>query len=139
MADANVAPVVTDTVTIDIPTPVETLPQGFHAIMDCDRCEVAKMTDVDNIKSWLDAVATIIATIPSADAWVVTNASGRIVTQIFDDASITIRCFNSAQQIYVDIFSLKEFDPIATEQTLLTFFGTNIKVNKILLPRNASI
>lgn len=128
-----------DTIQVDIPAPVEIIPQGFHAIMDCSSCELDKLENVDNLRAWLLSIGEIIGTDIVADATVTTTAFGHNIVQVFSDASVIARCVDQEQHIYIDIFSFKEFNPELVESAIKSSFGSGAKVNKILIPRNASV
>lgn len=126
-----------DNSPVVIPAPTEITPKAFHAIMDANDCDLAKLQDVNNIIAWLENLTTIIGASDS-DASATFNAHGMTGTKVFKQGSADVQCVTTDRQVYVDVFSFAEFDPQATEESIKTFFGA-ANVNKILLPRNAAV
>ena len=123
--------------------PSDVVPWGFHAIMDCNNCDLAKITDKANIQSWLEALvvgAGFTAVGPPVIEITGTDVAqaGYTAVQLIVPSAITAHFVNDTRQIYIDIFSCVQFDPTAAEATIKTFFGADTSVKKILIPRNAA-
>ena len=129
-----------DTVTPTAPPTTATRPWGFHAIMDCANCNSEKITDIANISAWLvntlqetELTAVGTATVVAADA-------GYTAVQILTTGTITAQFVNADNQVYIDVFSNTEYNPINLETSIKTFFGVvEADIKKILIPRNATV
>lgn len=122
--------------------PSDLAPWGYHAIMDCSNCDLAKMTDKANIQAWLDALvigAGFTAVGSSVIELTGTGAqTGYTAVQLIIPSAITAHFVDAARQIYIDIFSCTQFDPTTAEASIKAFFGADVSVKKILIPRNAA-
>lgn len=122
--------------------PSDVMPWGFHAIMDCSNCDRTKMIDKANIRAWLSALVTAAGVNPvGAPVIESTGAgaqSGYTAIQLIEPSAITAHFVDDARQIYIDIFSCMQFDPAAVEETIKAFFGADVSIKKILIPRNAA-
>jgi S-adenosylmethionine/arginine decarboxylase-like enzyme len=134
-----------DTIQVQVPAPQPVVPWGFHGIFDCSECDLDKIQSADNIKSWLSALLVAIDMTPIGDPIVamtgvgMPDKEGYTAIQIIVTSSIVAHFIDSTKHIYIDVFSCKEFDPTKVEDNIKTFFGTNTKINKMLIPRNAAL
>ena len=120
-----------------IPAPSNTVPWGFHAIMDCRDCELAKIQDLENIKSWLTSLSEAIEFTVTTAPVVSSTSVGYNVVQFADTDSIDATFVDDLKQIYLDVFAHGPFDPAAVETSIKEFFGSSTVVSKVLIPRNA--
>jgi S-adenosylmethionine/arginine decarboxylase-like enzyme len=133
----------TTTQNITVPGPSDLQPWGFHAIMDCSNCELDKIQDETNIKNWLEHLTTEIGMTPAGGTIVLLTTdddpakSGLTGVQILNTGMISAQFVDEPRQIYVDIFSSKQYNPQVAELSIKQFFGDNTEINKILFPRNA--
>jgi hypothetical protein len=126
--------------TATAPPTSDTRPWGFHAIMDCTNCNLEKITDIANINAWL--VNTLQETKLTAvgTASVVAADAGYIAVQILTTGTITAQFVNADSQVYIDVFSNTEYNPVNLETSIKTFFGVvETDIKKILIPRNATV
>jgi hypothetical protein len=129
MVDTTTAPPVTGT-----------LPWGFHAIMDCANCNSTKITDLSNISAWLVDVLQKTKLISVGTATVVATDAGYTAVQILTTGTITAQFVDAHNQIYIDVFSNTEYNPVELETSIKTFFSvTDADIKKILIPRNATV
>lgn len=119
-------------------------PFMYHAIMDCFNCTASLITDAATIKTWADSLATSICATDTNDTNIVLTAAtnpinvGYTATRILDTGAIIANFLNSQGHIYLDIVNTEYFDPAKVEALIQQYFGSNISINKILIPRNAS-
>jgi S-adenosylmethionine/arginine decarboxylase-like enzyme len=120
-------------------------PWGFHAILDCSNSDAAAIQSESTIRSWLAEVATVVSTSAVGEPQLAitgegdANKHGFSAVQLLNIGSIVINCVNNSKHIYIDIFSCQEFTLQAVEDIIKNYFGNSIEINKILLPRNASV
>lgn len=120
-------------------------PWGYHGIFDCNKCDLAKIQDQTVISQWVAELSTTlnwtaiskiaIAVNGTLDA----NTAGFVVYQAFNNGSLSVHISDNNKQIYVDLFSYAEFDPIAVDNSLIKYFGDTVEVRKVLMPRNAAV
>lgn len=128
----------TQAIPSDIP------PWGYHAILDCSNCELVKLLDEANIRTWIAALVTRTGLTAVGDPIIkvtgdALNNTGYTLVQLIVPSAITAHFVDDLKQIYIDIFAHAQFDPMVAEATIKEFFGANTQVNKILIPRNASV
>lgn len=130
---------------VDMPTPTNIKPWGFHAILDCNACDVAKLQDPENILSWLENVMHTIGLVAAAPVLIQQTGAndparaGFSVMQLVEASSITAHFVDDGGHIYIDILSNKEYDPNVIEALIKQYFGSNTIVKKILIPRNTLV
>lgn len=127
-------------VTQSQPPVTGTPPWGFHAIMDCSKCNSAKIKDISNISAWLaDALQKTKLTSVGA-ATVVSTNDGYTAVQILTTGTLTAQFVDAHNQIYVDVVSSAEYNPVELEISIKTFFDVaEADIKKILIPRNATV
>jgi S-adenosylmethionine/arginine decarboxylase-like enzyme len=127
---------------IDSTTPptTDTRPWGFHAIMDCANCNSAKITDITNISAWLVAALQKTNLTSVGTATIVASAAGYTAVQILATGTITAQFVDAHNQVYVDVISNTEYNPIELETSIKEFFDVvESDIKKILIPRNATV
>jgi len=126
--------------TTTAPPTTDTRPWGFHAIMDCANCNSVKITDLSNISAWLVDVLQKTNLTSVGTATVVATDAGYTAVQILTTGTITAQFVDSHNQVYIDVFSNTEYNPVELETSIKTFFSvTDADIKKILIPRNATV
>lgn len=126
----------------EIPSPIALTPVIFHAIVDCSNCDLAKITDENNIKDWLAAVITKLELTAAGSATIkltgsATDKEGYTVVQIVETGGIVAQFIDKNKHVYVDIFGTGTYNPKLVEAINKDYFGAGLKANMILLPRNS--
>lgn len=135
----------TPTIQVEIPAPVDIVPWGYHAIMDCSNVELSKIQSESNIRAWLADLLIKIDMTPVGDAIVALTGEGMpdkegyTAVQIIVTSNIVAHFIDRDRHIYIDVFSCKEFNPLLVEESIKQFFGADTVIKKILLPRNAAV
>lgn len=116
---------------------------GYHLMLDCGNCDITKMTDKDNIRSFVKELVESIDMIAVGDVWIEQTAigipekEGFSMYQLIVTSNISAHFVDVPKQIYLDVFSCKEFNKKIVVDTVIKFFNpTNINQNFII--RNAS-
>jgi S-adenosylmethionine/arginine decarboxylase-like enzyme len=126
--------------TTTAPPTTDTRPWGFHAIMDCANCNSAKITDLSNISAWLVDVLQKTNLTSVGTATVVATDAGYTAVQILTTGTITAQFVDVHNQVYIDVFSNTEYNPVELETSIKTFFDViDTDIKKILIPRNATV
>jgi S-adenosylmethionine decarboxylase len=116
---------------------------GYHLMLDCDNCDISKMTDKDNIRLFVKELVDAINMVAVGDTWIeqtaigIPDKEGFSMYQLIVTSNISAHFVNIPKQIYLDVFSCKEFDKKTVVDVVTKFFSpTNINQNFII--RNAT-
>lgn len=127
------------------PAPTEEFkPWGYHAILDCSNCDLIKIQDTDNIRAWVAEVITIIGATAHGITTVEksgigdSNKEGNMLVQLLQIGLITANFIDNSRHAYIDVFSCTAYEPKTVEDLTKRFFGENITVLGMTIPRNAA-
>jgi S-adenosylmethionine/arginine decarboxylase-like enzyme len=115
---------------------------GYHLILDCGKCDPVKMTDYNNVDTWIRKLVKDIDMQPIGEPRIEYTAAefpdkaGFTVVQVIVTSSIVAHFVDGLGQIYLDVFSCKQFDPATVEQSMKEHFGCT-KSRKYFLTRQA--
>jgi len=115
---------------------------GYHQILDCGGCDVSKMSDIKNVDTWIRRLVKDIDMEPIGEPRIEYTAAefidkaGFTVVQVIVTSSITAHFVDNLGQIYLDVFSCKQFEAITVENSMREFFGTK-SFRKYYLTRQA--
>lgn len=119
-------------------------PWGYHAIVDYTQCNTTAIQSESTIRAWLTELAPVVGNNALGEAYMAitgegdSDKQGFTAVQLLDAGTITAHFVNSTKHLYSDVFSCKEFTLQAVEDITKKYFGNDITINKILLPRNAA-
>ena len=100
------------------------------------------MSDYDNVNAWIRKLVKDIDMQPIGEPRIEYTAAefpdtaGFTVVQVIVTSSITAHFVDGLGQIYLDVFSCKQFDAAVVEQSMKEHFGCN-KSRKYYLTRQA--
>ena len=115
---------------------------GYHLILDCGGCDSVKMADYANVDAWIRKLVKDIGMQPIGEPRIEYTAAefldkaGFTVVQVIVTSSIVAHFVDNLGQIYLDVFSCKEFSHDVVEQSMKEHFGTGT-VRKYFLTRQA--
>jgi S-adenosylmethionine decarboxylase len=115
---------------------------GYHLILDCGGCDVAKMKDYKNVDAWIRKLVKDIDMEPIGEPRIEYTAgefldkAGFTVVQTIVTSSIVAHFVDNLGQIYLDVFSCKKFDMKVVEASMIKAFGCT-KHRKYFLTRQA--
>jgi len=115
---------------------------GYHLILDCGKCDPVKMADYDNVDLWIRKLVEDIDMQPIGEPRIEYTAAefpdkaGFTVVQVIVTSSIVAHFVDNLEQIYLDVFSCKPFDPAVVEQSMKEYFNCD-KIRKYFLTRQA--
>lgn len=115
---------------------------GYHLILDCGQCDPAKMSDYNNVNSWIRKLVRDIDMQPIGEPRIEYTAAefpdkaGFTVVQVIVTSSIVAHFVDNLGQIYLDVFSCKEFSQEVVEQSIKEHFKST-SIRKYFLTRQA--
>ena len=115
---------------------------GHHLILDCGKCDSTRMSDYDNVDAWIRDLVVAIDMQPIGSPRIeytagdLVDKAGFTVVQVIVTSSITAHFVDAYGQIYLDVFSCKEFDPKVVESSISHHFGCTT-FRKYFLTRQA--
>ena len=101
---------------------------GKHLILDCAGCPLELISDSENIRQFVDDLLTAIEMVPVGEpriehlAAYVPHLSGYSLVQLIETSSITGHFCDLSGEIYLDVFSCKDFDPETALTVVCDFF-----------------
>ena len=115
---------------------------GYHLILDCKNCELDKIKDGDNIRTFSKTLVERIDMKAFGEPLVEhfaahdPAAGGYSLVQLIETSSITGHFVDKNGDAYIDIFSCKPFDLETAKDVVNEFFGPE-KMRTIYLTRQA--
>lgn len=115
---------------------------GYHLILDCGGCDPALMSDYDNVNTWIRNLVRDIDMQPIGEPRIEYTAAefpdkaGFTVVQVIVTSSIVAHFVDGLGQIYLDVFSCKEFSQDVVEDSMRKHFGAG-KLRKYYITRQA--
>jgi S-adenosylmethionine/arginine decarboxylase-like enzyme len=115
---------------------------GYHLILDCGKCDKAQMQDRANVDTWIRQLVRDIDMEPIGEPRIEYTAgefpdkAGFTVVQVIVTSSIVAHFVDGLGQIYLDVFSCKEFEPAVVEASVKRMFGAT-SMRKYFLTRQA--
>ena len=109
---------------------------GYHLILDCAACHVPSIQSRENVYNWITGLVRAIDMEPIGEPRIEYTAAefsdkaGFTAIQVIVTSSIVAHFIDSTGDIYIDVFSCKEFDNsivIATIQN--SFLPKRIRTN----------
>ena len=114
---------------------------GYHLILDVRGCELARATDPEYIKFFVQELVRRIEMIPYGDIIVAhfaegTDLAGWTVVQLIQTSSIMGHFVDLTGDLYLDVFSCKEFDKDLVVSLVEEYFYPN-NVKETYMTRQA--
>jgi S-adenosylmethionine decarboxylase len=117
---------------------------GYHLMVDCSNSKRENIKDITNIKKFIDNLVKVckmkklgelkIENLQKGD----NNLYGYSVVQLIHTSSITCHFMDISGDVYIDIFSCKEFNCDKVINVINKYFLPE-KMNKHFLIRDANI
>jgi len=88
---------------------------GYHVMLDCSECDIASVTDSENIKAFSKELVEKIDMIAYGEPQVVHFAehsldkAGWTLIQLIETSNITAHFIDQSGDAYIDVFSCKDF------------------------------
>jgi S-adenosylmethionine/arginine decarboxylase-like enzyme len=116
---------------------------GYHLMLDCGGCDVAKMTDKDNIRAFVKELVVAIDMVAVGEPWIEQTAigipekEGYSMYQLIVTSNVSAHFVDVPRQIYLDVFSCKGFNRNIVIDTVKKFFNPE-NINQNFVIRDAS-
>ena len=100
---------------------------GKHLILDCGGCPLDLISDAENIRLFADALVTAIDMVPVGEPVIEyldpkPHLAGYSLMQLIETSSITGHFCDASGDVYLDVFSCKDFDPRVAVTVVCDFF-----------------
>jgi len=115
---------------------------GYHAIMDASGCDHAAITSYEVVYDFAKRLVKDIDMVAYGEPQIVDFGSGDkagfTLVQLIETSNICAHFVNELDEMYLDVFSCKPFDPKVVENLLVEYFGAK-HVRKAFFKRQAGI
>jgi S-adenosylmethionine/arginine decarboxylase-like enzyme len=100
---------------------------GYHLMLDVKGCEIQRATDPEYIKHFTKELVNLIDMVPYGEPQVVhfaneTDKAGWTVIQLIETSNIMGHFLDNNGDLYMDIFSCKDFDEFIVINAINQFF-----------------
>ncbi len=114
---------------------------GYHAIVDAAGCDLAKITDRDNIYNFAKQLVKDIDMVAFGEPQIVKFGSGDkagfTLVQLIETSNICAHFVDANCEMYLDVFSCKPFDETVVEELVVKHFDAK-SLRRAFIKRNAS-
>ena len=115
---------------------------GRHLILDVAECDMALIGDQDYLKRWVKALVQDIDMVAYGEPQVVhfghgeIHLAGNTVVQLIETSNIIAHFCDEKGDLYLDVFSCKDFDPAIVVQNIEKWFSPK-NIQQVFLTRKA--
>lgn len=115
---------------------------GYHLILDCKGCDIAKITDAEVLREFAIQLVDIIDMKRYGEPQIVhfaehnPEAAGYSLMQFIETSAITGHFVDKNGDCYLDIFSCKPYDQAVAQEFVKKFLGAQ-NINATFLKRRA--
>lgn len=100
---------------------------GYHTIIDAAGCDHNAITSYDIIYSFVKQLVKDIDMVAYDEPQIVNFGSGDkagfTLVQLIETSNICCHFVNELNELYLDVFSCKSYDPLIVEQLVQQYFG----------------
>jgi len=100
---------------------------GHHLILDCAGCNHNSIIDYNNIETFVKQLVKDIDMVAYGEPIIVNfgteDKSGFTLVQLIETSNITCHFVNELDEMYLDVFSCKPFDPSIVEDLVVKYFN----------------
>ena len=118
-----------------------TMAWGYHLMLDCARCAPFSIRNINNIGLFATSLVTKINMVPFGPPTIQHfgsgDKSGYTMVQLIETSNITAHFCEETDDMYLDVFSCKPFDPHDVESAVKRFFSPE-HMNRTFLTRQAN-
>jgi S-adenosylmethionine/arginine decarboxylase-like enzyme len=116
---------------------------GYHLMLDCGNCDLKSITNKETIQKFVKELVVAIDMVAVGDPWIEQTAiempdkKGFSLYQLIITSNISAHFVDQSRQIYLDVFSCKDFNKNIVIDTVNKFFLPE-KINQNFVIRDAS-
>ena len=114
---------------------------GYHLILDCSKCIASSIRSSPNITKFAKNLVKKIDMVPYGEPQVIHFGSGDkagyTLVQLIETSNITAHFCEETNDMYLDVFSCKPFNPEEVETVVNQHFGPQHK-NRMFVTRQAN-
>lgn len=113
---------------------------GYHLILDASKCVGPKIRCATNIRYFTNDLVKRIDMVAYGEPQVVKfgtgNKAGYTLVQLIETSNICAHFVEETNDMYLDVFSCKPFNPMDVEAMVGLYFGPT-QTNRVFLTRQA--
>lgn len=113
---------------------------GHHLVINAAGCTPGDIKDPDNIYNFTKQLVKEIDMVAYGEPQIVNfgsgNKAGYTLVQLIETSNICAHFVNEYNEIYLDVFSCKSFDPVVVENLVRKYFGAT-NMSSTLIDRKA--
>ena len=107
---------------------------GYHMSADCYACDLEKIKDRDQVaafsKELVKEIDMVAYGVPQIVHFGEGNKEGFTLIQLIETSIICAHFVNETGNVYLDVFSCKEFDPAVVEDVVKKYFTPNLIIKR---------
>lgn len=115
---------------------------GYHLILNCGKCIPNTIRSHPNIYNFSKRLVKKIDMVPYGEPQIVMfgsgNKKGYTLVQLIETSNISAHFVEETNDMYLDVFSCKPFDPKHVKEVVTDFFNPQ-HMNDAFLTRDASV
>lgn len=100
---------------------------GYHLILNCGRCIPSTIRSKSTIETFAKTLVQKIDMVPYGEPQVQHfgsgNKAGYTLVQLIETSNITAHFVEETDDIYLDVFSCKSFNPFLVKDITKSYFG----------------
>jgi len=115
---------------------------GYHLLLDCTSGDINKITDSNNVISFIKELVVAIDMVPYGDPWIARFAThdmdkaGISFCQMIETSNITGHFVEKNGNFYIDVFSCKPFENNIVLDVVSKYFSPE-KIRQHFISRDA--
>ena len=107
---------------------------GYHLSLDCYECEKPSITDRDHIAKFTKQLVEDIDMVAYGEPQIVHfgegDKEGFTLIQLIETSNICAHFVNETGNVYLDVFSCKEFEPADVEDIVKQYFKPSLIIKR---------
>ncbi len=107
---------------------------GYHLSIDCYECEIPSIKNRDNIEKFTKQLVEDIDMIAYGEPQIIHfgegDKEGFTLIQLIETSNICAHFVNNTGNMYLDVFSCKEFEPEVVEELVKQYFKPSMIIKR---------
>ena len=114
---------------------------GYHMSADCYECDKDKIKNRDHVSDFSKELVESIDMVAYGEPQIVHfgegNKEGFTLVQLIETSNICAHFVNETGNVYLDVFSCKDFDPAIVEDVVKKYFSPNMIIKRCVARKQA--